>query len=201
MSYTPPAGDAADFSWVGVAAYTPPAGYEADCAWTPEFVTGVGAATLTFVGAAVGFHGGITSGAAAATLSFTGVAAGAHGVAGPAAGALAFTAGALGGHGVAGAATGAVGFGAAAVAIHPRYELRGVTMVGDVLVNRRVYAYLRATGALVGQADTVAGRFAVHAGFTEAEHFVTPIDTDPAATDWAPPTANRVLSVLADDAA
>lgn len=33
MSYTPPAGDAANFSWVGVAAYTPPAGDEAHFSW------------------------------------------------------------------------------------------------------------------------------------------------------------------------
>lgn len=33
MSYTPPAGDAANFSWVGVAAYTPPAGGEAHFSW------------------------------------------------------------------------------------------------------------------------------------------------------------------------
>ena len=33
MSYTPPAGDAANFSWVGVVAYTPPAGDEAHFSW------------------------------------------------------------------------------------------------------------------------------------------------------------------------
>lgn len=33
MSYTPPAGDAAHFSWVGVAAYTAPAGDAADFSW------------------------------------------------------------------------------------------------------------------------------------------------------------------------
>ncbi len=36
MSYTPPAGDAADFSWVGTSAYTPPAGDAADFAWAPS---------------------------------------------------------------------------------------------------------------------------------------------------------------------
>lgn len=33
MSYTPPAGDAAHFSWVGVAAYTPPAGDAVHFSW------------------------------------------------------------------------------------------------------------------------------------------------------------------------
>lgn len=33
MSYTPPAGDAAHFSWVGVATYTAPAGDAADISW------------------------------------------------------------------------------------------------------------------------------------------------------------------------
>jgi hypothetical protein len=33
MSYTPPAGDAAHFSWVGVSAYTSPAGDAADFSW------------------------------------------------------------------------------------------------------------------------------------------------------------------------
>lgn len=73
--------------------------------------------------------------------------------------------------------------------------------MGGVLVNRRVRAYLRETGALLGQADTVAGHFKVHAGFAEAECYATPIDLDADATDWLPPTANRILSVLADDAA
>lgn len=33
MSYTPPAGDAAHFSWVGAATYTPPAGDEVHFSW------------------------------------------------------------------------------------------------------------------------------------------------------------------------
>lgn len=36
MAYTPPAGDAADLSWVGESAYTAPAGDAADFAWSPE---------------------------------------------------------------------------------------------------------------------------------------------------------------------
>jgi hypothetical protein len=33
MSYTPPAGDAANFSWAGQSPYTPPAGNAANFAW------------------------------------------------------------------------------------------------------------------------------------------------------------------------
>lgn len=36
MSYTPPAGDAANFSWAGQDAYTAPAGSAANFSWLPE---------------------------------------------------------------------------------------------------------------------------------------------------------------------
>lgn len=35
MSYTPPAGDAANFSWVGQVAYTQPTGNAANFSWVP----------------------------------------------------------------------------------------------------------------------------------------------------------------------
>lgn len=35
MSYTPPAGDGANFTWVGVAPYTPPGGDAAHFSWAP----------------------------------------------------------------------------------------------------------------------------------------------------------------------
>lgn len=201
MSYTPPDGDAADFSWVGALAYTPPDGDAADFSWVPTEITGTGAGVLSITGAAVGFHGGTVEGTGDATLSFSGEATGKHGAGGPAAGAFSFTAAAIGKHGVTGVAAGSVSFASAAVANHPRYELRGDVKIGDVLVNRRVRVYDRASGALVGQEDTVAGHFNVHTGFAEGEYYVTPIDLDPDAVDWKPPTANRVLSVLADDTA
>ena len=96
---------------------------------------------------------------------------------------------------------GAVPVVGACSAVHLRYELRGEVRVGGVLVNRRVRAYLRDTGALVSQGDTTAGRFALPAGFDEAEHYVVPIDLAPGATDWLPPAANRIVSVLAMDEA
>jgi len=49
--------------------------------------------------------------------------------------------------------------------------------------------------------DTVIGKFRLHTGFTPAEHYITPIDLAEGATDWSPPTANRIVSVLALDTA
>ena len=43
--------------------------------------------------------------------------------------------------------------------------------------------------------------YRVHAGFDEAEVYVTAIDLAEAATDWIPPTANRLVPVLASDTA
>ena len=86
-------------------------------------------------------------------------------------------------------------------ALHLRYEVRGEVRLGGVLVNRRVRCSKRATGELMGQADTVAGVYRVHAGFDEAEVYVTAIDLAEAATDWIPPTANRLVPVLASDTA
>lgn len=45
MSYTPPAGDAANFSWVGQSPYTPPAGDAANFSWAAAPPVGV---TLEF---------------------------------------------------------------------------------------------------------------------------------------------------------
>ena len=148
-----------------------------------------------------GFPGGVFGGGGAAVVAVAAAGAGAHGVGGGAACAVGVSATGAGAHGVAGAGAAVVPLVAAGVALHPRYELRGEVRLGGVLVNRRVRAYLRSTGELLGQADTVAGRFKVHAGFAEEECYATPIDLDSGAVDWLPPTANRLLPVLADDAA
>ena len=201
MSYTPPAGDAANVSWVGVAPYTPPAGDAANVSWVeaPTGVVGEGYVVFDFVPAGEGFHGTIVTGAGAVVLDFVPAGEGRHGVGGQGAVEFGFLPAGEGRHGVAGAGSVVFDFVPAAVAAHPRYELRGEVRLAGVLVNRRVRAYLRSTGAMVGEADTTAGRFAVHAGFAPAEHTVTPIDLSDDATDWQPPTANRVLSVLAED--
>lgn len=78
----------------------------------------------------------------------------------------------------------------------PRYVLQGVVKDGDTLVDRRVRVYLRSTGALVAQGDTTAGAFSFDMGDTPAEYMILPVDLAADATDWAPPCANRVLSVL-----
>lgn len=160
-------------------------------------VTGVGAVTLEITAAAVAAHG--VAGAGAATLDVSADSSGGHGVAGAADAALSISAAAVGAHGVAGAGAVTLDIAAAAVAVHERYEVRGEVRLGGVLVNRRVRAHRRDTGALVGEGDTTAGRFSIHTGFAPIEHYIVPIHLDDAATDWSPPTANRVLSVLAQD--
>lgn len=222
MSYTPPAGNAADFSWVGVAAYTPPAGNAADFSWAPTGYTAVAAGTLDFTGALISTHGvsgvaagplGFTgsfiaehgvdavTGAIAGALDFTGSATAWHGVSGAGAGQLSWSGALAAVHGVSGAVSGAMGFSGAAVALHLRYEVRGEVRLGGVLVNRRVRCYKRASGELMGQADTAGGRYRVHAGFDDAEVYTMAIDLAGSATDWIPPAANRLVPVLADDTA
>ena len=222
MSYTPPANNAADFSWVGALAYTPPVASAANFTWAPAGVAGTGTGVLAFAGAGAAAHGvagagaGVLAftgagagehtnpsveGAGAGTLTFTGAATAAHGVAGAAGGALAFTGSGAAAHGIAATGAGAIGFTGACVAVHLRYEVRGEVRQGGVLVNRRVRCYKRSTGELMGQTDTAAGLYRVHAGFDDAEVYTLAIHLDEAATDWIPPTANRLVPVLAEDAA
>lgn len=80
-----------------------------------------------------------------------------------------------------------------------RYELRGEIRDQGVLVNRRVRAHRLTDGALAGEADTVGGQFRLHAGFAAALHYIIPLDVSEEAADYAPPCANRVMSVLAED--
>ncbi len=218
------AGSAVNFTWVGVpAAYTPPAGNAVNFAWSTAIGGAVQAAgALDFTGSASVAHGVavVAAGALAfsgsatvehsrvvvecvaeGALDFTGAASAAHGVAAQAAGALDFTGAGAAAHGIAATCTGTLGFTGACAALHLRYEVRGEVRLGGVLVNRRVRCSKRATGELMGQADTVAGRYRVHAGFDAAEVYVTAIDMAEAATDWIPPTANRLVPVLASDTA
>lgn len=160
-------------------------------------VDGPAAVTLEILAAATGAHG--VAGSAAVTLAIASDAAAGHGVAASADAGITFTAVGTGAHGVSGEAAATLTLSAAAVASHLRYEVRGEVRQGGILVNRRVRAYLRSTGAMVGQGDTVAGKFNVHAGFAAQEHYVVPVDLADAATDYTPPIANRVLSVLASD--
>lgn len=137
----------------------------------------------------------------AATIPLTADMAAAHGVAVTAAAVIAVTALQDLAHGVAVEGIASVALTAAASIEVARYELRGEVRLGGVLVNRRVRAYQRASGAMLGEVDTVVGKFALHTGFAPMECYITPIDLADTATDWSPPTANRIMSVLALDTA
>lgn len=173
----------ADFSFVGSSPYTPPASTAVDFTFAAaggSAPVGVGAVTLDFVPAGAGTVDLPTfTGVGAATLELVPAAEARHGVAGQ------------------GAAT--LDFAPAGVAAHPRYQLRGQVQDGGVLVDRRVRAYKRSTGALIAQADTVAGLFTLDVGFTLDEFYVVPVNLSNDAEDWAPPVANRVLSVMVVD--
>ena len=195
-----------NFSWPAA-----PSGVVADGAGTLTFtgaataahgIAGAGAGALALTGAGTAEHTNLSvEGAGAGTLAFTGAATAAHGIAGAAAGALAFAGAGAAAHGIAATGAGAIGFTGACVAVHLRYEVRGEVRLGGVLVNRRVRCYKRSTGELMGQVDTTAGLYRVHAGFDDAEVYTLAIHLDEAATDWIPPTANRLVPVLAEDAA
>lgn len=222
MSYAPPSGNAANFSWVGAAAYVAPPGNAANFSWAPSGISGVGAGTLGLTGAGAGAHGvsgvgagvlgfsgsgvgehgfAVVVGAGAGDLGFAGAGAGRHGAAGAGAGVLGFAGVGAGAHGVAGTGAGAMGFAGAGLGVHKRYEVRGEVRLSGVLVNRRVRCSKRSTGELMGQADTVDGRYRVHAGFDASEVYTVAIDLSGGATDWVPAAANRLVPVLADDAA
>lgn len=204
--YTPPAGDSVNFSWPAA-----PSGVVADGAGTLTFtgaaaaahgIAGTGAGTMAFAGAGTAEHTSTgVEGVGAGTLPFTGAATAAHGIAGTAAGTLAFIGTGTAAHGIAATGAGAIGFTGSGGAVHPRYEVRGEVRLGGILVNRRVRCYKRSTGEMMGQADTAAGLYRVHAGFDDAEVTAMAIDLAEGATDWIPPTANRLVPVLADDTA
>ncbi|CAN7366724.1 hypothetical protein LJR118_002179 [Acidovorax sp. LjRoot118] len=222
MSYTPPAYNAVNFTWVGVPAYTPPVYTAVNFTWVPpvDAVTGVGDGVVLITGAAVGglvfraegagvvpitgagagYFGEVVAGVGEGVVSITGAAVGFAGAVGAGAGVVSVVGGGVGAAGASGAGAGVIPITGAGVALHPRYEVAGVVKLGGILVNRRVRAHLRSSGELVGQADTVAGAFRIHTGFEADEYTVTPIDLSPGATDWLPPAANRVTSTLAVDA-
>lgn len=225
MSYTRPPGDAADFHFSG-ATYTRPAGDAADFHFGSGAPTGYVDATLgPLVVDAHAAHGvaGVVDvalgplvveayaehvplgaeGWIEATLGpLVGEAFAGHGVGGSASVVLPpLQVEARAGHGVGGSVDVALGpLVVEALALHPRYELRGRVQIGGVLVGRLVRAYRLDDGALVGQQDTVAGRFRLHAGFAPAEHYVIALDMSEGATDWVPPAKGHIMSVLAQDA-
>ncbi len=83
-----------------------------------------------------------------------------------------------------------------------RYEIRGAVRQSGVALVRRVRCYRLSDGALLGESDTVLGRYRVPAGLVDgALCYLVPLDLSPAATDYRPVCANRVAAVLADDLA
>ena len=202
MAYTPPAGSAANLQ-LG-SGYTVPAGNAADLSWyvTATEVIGNGAVTVEITAEGHGEHSLLSfTSSGAVTVDVTAAGLGAHGVASRGAASVGVEANGAGAHGVAGSGAASIDVTAAGFGQVIRYELSGEVRFQGVLVNRLVRAYRRDTGEMIGEMETVVGRFKLHAGFVAREHYLIPIDTAELADDWAPPVANRVLSVLAQDAA
>lgn len=182
MPYTPPNGDAVDFTWVGASAYTPPAGDAVDFQWQVDAyqariaVPGpLGVAVLRAnYGLTVETRIVVPGPLGLVALRARPVVVARVAVPGPL--------------GVAGAQARVV-----------RYRLRGEVRDHGVLVDRRVRAYRRSDGALVAQGDTAAGAFDLMAGFSDDEYTVIAIDLGSGATDYKPPATNRVVSVLVQD--
>lgn len=220
-AYTRPPAGAAGASWQGATPYIRPPGGAADATWQPSSFALSGAGIIATTGVGAASHGVVAVGAGIVAVSASGavehtstavvadgqgaIAIGStgavsHGVASSGSGVIGIAVVGGAAHGVAISGIGVIGIAATGSATHERYELRGEVREGGILVNRRVRAYLRSSGELLGQADTISGKFRVPAGFAAAECYVTPIDMDTGATDWLPPTSNRITSVLAQDA-
>lgn len=185
MAYTRPAYNAANATWQGASAYTRPPHNAANATWAQQIVEARAAAPsplgVPAVVADIIIGAILTYAAAPSPLSAPSILARRVGVA------RASAPSPLMPPAIAGTVV--------------RYELRGEVRIQGVLVDRRVRAYRRGDGALVAEQDTTAGAFRIHAGFAASEHYLVPVDMSAEATDFAPPCANRVLSVLADDLA
>lgn len=229
MAYSPPLGTAAHFAAAGydssatIAGRFPAGTYAAPAGNSVHFVLaayvypvgsainyvvpaivgieGIGAVTLEITASGVGEYVlSVIDGDGAVSVDVSATGAGAHGVAGAGAGAIGISAAGTAVHGVAGSGVASIAIGVDGTGEILRYELTGEVRFQGVLVNRLVRAYRRDTGELVGEMPTVAGRFKLHTGFAAREHYIVPIDPDELAEDYTPPIANRVLSVLAQDA-
>lgn len=221
-AYTPPAGNAVNVAWpsdtvtgdaavtldftaaaagshgvAGSAAVTLDLSADAAGTYTTNVISGSASVSLDLTAAATGSHG--VSGASTATLDLAADAAAGHGVSGVETSTLDISAQAGGAHGVSAAGACTLDLAAAAAGTVFRYEVAGRVQQGAVLLNRHVRVYSRASGALLSEGDTVVGRFRLHAGFAAGECYIVPLDMADGATDYLPPTANRVLSILAQD--
>lgn len=202
VDYSAPYGEVLDFTFVGAPAYTPPA-WDAVAFNEPAAAFELTVAAVLAVTASLALEHLVVTIDATLTATVPVVAGldASHGVTGSISAVIAVSVDQTADHGVTMVGIASIPLQAAASIVVDRYELRGEIRLAGVLVNRRVRAYLRSSGALLGEADTVVGRFQVHTGFAAAECYVTPIDMSTDATDWLPPTANRISSVLAMDTA
>ena len=199
--YSAPAGNAVAAQFP--AEYSAPAGAVANFTVPPatEFV-GIGAVAVTITASGIGEYQEVVAiGEGMVTTDVVALGAGVIGVAGNGSAAVSSaTASGSGVRGVAGQGNVAFGeFSATGTGVVERYELQGEVRQAGVLINRRVRAYRRDTGALINEGDTVGGCFRLHTGFAAAEYYVIPIDLADNAADWTPPCANRLVSVLAMD--
>lgn len=199
MSYNPPAGNTLELQFG--TGYTPPVGDALVLQFAPS-----GAPSLSFA-AALTVTGGLDltyslptyTLAIDAALSIDSDLDVRHGVTGAMSADLDIGADVALAHGVAGAFSTSLSIDGSAALLHPRFRLHGQVKDNGVLVDRRVRAYRRSTGALVAEVDTVDGEFELSVGYSVDEFYLVPIDLDNAASDWRPPVANRVLSVLVSD--
>lgn len=199
-TYAAPVGSAANFV---LSSYVYPNGLVANVTVPANAnVEAVGAFTVDFVveGSAT-FINVETVGNGAFTIDFDIEGHGAQGVKGTGAFGIDFDVAGAVAHGVAGSGAFDLGFSVVGSGTVERYELVGEVRKDGITVNRLVRAYRRDTGALVGEIATTAGKFRLHTGFVAREHYIVPIEEGNDATDWSPPCANRVMSVLAQDAA
>lgn len=179
--------------------------YPGNGVWSPQYdlaltPTATLAAELSIAGGFVAnFEAPTIIGSIASTLGVSSEINARHGVAGGFAALLDVGGDLSVAHGVAGAMASTLALSGGAIALHPRYTVHGQVKDGGVLVDRRVRVYKRSTGALVAEADTVAGVFDINVGWALDEFYILPIDLSNDATDWAPPVANRVLSTLVSD--
>lgn len=164
-------------------------------------VAGAGAVTVGLSAEGAGEFVSPAIGNGAVTVDLLAEGVGTHGVGGAGAVTVGLSASGTASHGVAGQGAATIDLSAAGVGHVERYELRGEVRKDGILVNRLVRAYRRDSGELVGEGMTVFGKFRIHVGFAEREHYIVPIDTANDAADWSPPCANRVLSILAQDVA
>lgn len=141
------------------------------------------------------------SGAASVSLSLAAEGHGIHAIGARAAASVPVSASGEGKHGYGVASVVPLQLIANGVAQHTRYEVRGHVNLsaGGLALSRSVRVCDRDSGELVSMGDSIGGVFHLHCGLAPAEYTIMVVDTDPAATDFAIPVTNRVVSVLAQD--